>query len=302
MDSGTLARQLADYDANRKNSVDVLNSAMAQYGVPEIRSRVAGLRTTLTNTENALNNVDPSVTGRTQGSLVTEAQRQKQVANERAPIAQQYGQQQSALSNESADLTDSLNAAKTLADSQINDYNAGRSALQNQLQFAYQREQDSERNDQARRELALKEAAQTAALSAGNGGYNFGGISLPSSPSVPKAQLQQRSDKGFNFQNSAGQAISAAQYSQLTGIPFRTLLQNMANSGDAGAKAALDYVGNDYGYNAAKVGSNANVAGLLNSLLWGVNTVKTSSPASAKSSSSSNGSNFYAGLSTKLGR
>jgi hypothetical protein len=66
-------------------------------GVPEIRNNVAGLRTTVANTTNALNNVDPSVTGRTSGSLVTEAQRQRLVNMERAPIA-------SELQNESGNL------------------------------------------------------------------------------------------------------------------------------------------------------------------------------------------------------
>lgn len=191
MDSGALAQQLASYDANRKNSVDVLNSAMSQYGVPEIRSRVAGLRTTLTNTENALNNVDPSVTGRTQGSLVTEAQRQKQVTNERAPIAQQYGQQQGALSNESASLTDSLNSAKTLADSQINDYNAGRTALQSEYDAKYQREQDATKLAEQQRQFDIDQANRLAASKAASSGFSFGGGASAASTAPKTDPVQQ---------------------------------------------------------------------------------------------------------------
>lgn len=165
MDSGTLLNQLTNYDTTRKNSVDVLNEAMGKYGVPEIRNRVAGLRTTLTNTESALNNVDPSVTGRTQGSLVTEAQRQKQVTNERAPIMQQYGEVSSALGNESANLTDNQNLAKDFASGSIDDWNAGRAALQDRYSTTYQREQDTKAND--------LEQAKLRAAAAASSGFSF---------------------------------------------------------------------------------------------------------------------------------
>lgn len=181
MDSSTLANQLTAYDANKQNSVDLLNNAMSQYGVPEIRSRVSGLRTTLSNTENALNNVDPSVTGRTQGSLVTEAQRQAQVNNERAPIAQQYSDQQGALSDESANLTDAENSANQLATSQQNDYATGRQALQDEYTAAYTREQDAAKLAEQVREANL--TASTA--SAANTGFNLGNdYATPATPAA----------------------------------------------------------------------------------------------------------------------
>lgn len=170
MDTATIAKQIADYDSTRKNSTDVLNDAMTKYGIPEIRSRVSGLRTTLSNTENALNSVDPSVTGRTQGSLVTEAQRSKQVANERAPIADQYGQQSRALATESANQSDALSAAKLLAENQINDFSAGRQALQSRYDIANSQEMERRRREEADRAFNLqKQAAAQAA------GYSLGG-------------------------------------------------------------------------------------------------------------------------------
>lgn len=195
MDSATLAKQLTDYDTNRKSSVDVLNEAMGKYGVPEIRTRVAGLRTTLSNTENALNNVDPSVTGRTQGSLVTEAQRQRQVTNERAPIAEQYGQQERALGVESGNLNDSLGAARLLAENQVNDYSAGRTALQSRYSDAVSRESEIRRREEADRAFRLEEqkaadaraqAAQAAA------GYSIGGGSASARASAPKTDPVQQ--------------------------------------------------------------------------------------------------------------
>lgn len=96
----------------------------------------------------------------------------------------------------------------------------------------------------------------------------------------PNVQMVQRADGGFNFTQN-GVAISAARYSQLTNTPFRTLLQQMANRGDVGAKSALNFVGNDYGYNPNQIGTNGNT---YNSLVWGVmpgysNGAKASAPA-----------------------
>jgi hypothetical protein len=65
MDSAALAAKLASYDATPVTSASALNEALGQFGVPEIRNTVSGLRTTVANTTNSLNAVDPSVTGRT---------------------------------------------------------------------------------------------------------------------------------------------------------------------------------------------------------------------------------------------
>lgn len=94
-----------------QNPLDVYNQQQQAFGVGDVRQRVGSIRNTLLNTENALNQVDPSVTGRTSGSLVTEAQRQRLVNLERQPLAAQYGQQQGALSNEQATLSDLLGQA-----------------------------------------------------------------------------------------------------------------------------------------------------------------------------------------------
>lgn len=134
--SAQIAQELAKYDKSRKSSADVLNESMAQFGVPEMRGRVANLRTTLTNTENALNAVDPSVTGRTSRSLVTEAQRSAIVNKEREPIAAQYGSQARLLGDESQNLTAQEAAANQLAQGRISDYQTGRSAIESRYQMA----------------------------------------------------------------------------------------------------------------------------------------------------------------------
>ncbi|MEO5499467.1 MAG: hypothetical protein ABIR46_03135 [Candidatus Saccharimonadales bacterium] len=187
--SADIAKQLQDYDSTRKNSVDVLNEAMGKFGVPEIRSRVSGLRTTLSNTENALNAVDPSVTGRTQGSLVTEAQRQRQVSNERAPITEQYGQQSRALGNESANLSDQLGAAQLLASQTVSDYDRGRSALSDRYGLALGAENEVRRRQEADRAFNLQQSEANRAA-ASSGGYNLLPPPPPSAGDAPTVQDQ----------------------------------------------------------------------------------------------------------------
>lgn len=149
---------------------------------------------------------------------------------------------------------------------------------------------EAQRYDQSRydtwmqNERALAEQRRQAA--AANTFRWPGGSGADSNTAAATAKIQQRSDRGFNFTDASGRPISAAQYSQLKGVPFRTLLQQMASSGDAGAKQALDFVGDDYGYNAGKVAGNQNIASLLNNLLWGVNTVSAPGVSPAKQSNS----------------
>lgn len=165
MDSATLAKQIASYDAAPVTSTSALNEALGQFGVPEIRKTVSGLRSTVANTSAALENVDPSVTGRTQGSLVTEAQRQKQVANERAPIAGQLTKFSGALSDNERTLQDALGQATTTANNRVTDYTRGREALQSQYDTAYKREADAAAKAEADRQYQLQVQSQRTSSS-----------------------------------------------------------------------------------------------------------------------------------------
>lgn len=50
---------------------------------------------------------------------------------------------------------------------------------------------------------------------------------------------QQRAGNGFNFTDASGKPISARTYAALTGTNFNSLVTQMAQAGDAGAKAYL---------------------------------------------------------------
>lgn len=224
MDSAAVAQQLANYDQNKVTSTDALNQALTQYGVPEIRNTVSGLRTTLANTQNAYNAVDPSVTGRTQGSLVTEAQRSKQVSNERAPIAGQIGDQSKALNQNQQDLTDALGQATTQATNKVNDYNTGRAALQSQYDTTYKREQDT---------LAASQAAAAAATAKSENDRNYQlAVRQANAKSANPAQVSPAQLKLQASQHIASQlASTAGKDSKVSNETWAAALNDFTSAG-----------------------------------------------------------------------
>lgn len=129
---------------------------------------------------------------------------------------------------------------------------------------------------------AQRRAAAAASASAGPsvGDYlsaTMGGSASNRSGGGPK-MMQKKGGNGFAFTDAHGNPISAASYSRLAGIPFRTLLQRMANAGDVGAGVGLDLIGNDYGVNMDKLNRGfdskyksfapGGAKSIVNALLW----------------------------------
>lgn len=104
---------------------------------------------------------------------------------------------------------------------------------------------------------------QANAANAAGSGLSFGGAggsTPPASgggPAAPSQYAVQRADKGFNFIGLNGVPINAWQYANQHKMAFRDLLSNMANSGDSGAKTALQFVGNDGNVDPRKITSQA---------------------------------------------
>lgn len=129
-----------------------------------------------------------------------------------------------------------------------------------------QREQQERQMAEQRRQfdLQLQESRRASSAAAG-GGFSpsmGGGGGAAKAPTMIRKQ-----DGGFAFTDPSGRPISAAAYSLGTGTPFRALLQQMANQGDKGARSALSFVGDDYGFNPGKIGNNR---GIYNALTWGI--------------------------------
>lgn len=154
MDSATLLQQLKDTQASTPSASDLYNQASAKYGLPEIRSQVSGLRTTLANTNAAINNVAPSVAARSQGSLVTGGQQSALANLERQPLDKAYATENTALGNANSDLTSKLGEATNEANL---GYKTGQdkvSGIKDLLSVATQREQAAEAKAQADRSFA----------------------------------------------------------------------------------------------------------------------------------------------------
>lgn len=112
-------------------------------------------------------------------------------------------------------------------------------------------------------------AAQRQAAAANNSylGSLFGGGQNTATAS-PK--MTKKKDGGFAFTDPNGQPVSAAVFSAMTGVPFRQLLADMAKQGDRGAKYALGFVGDDYGYDPNNV-LTPNAVNIYKALTWGTN-------------------------------
>lgn len=139
---------------------------------------------------------------------------------------------------------------------------------------------DSEVNQ----DLARQQAAATRA--AAGGGWS---PSMDNNKTLLNTQnggfgMAKRDGNRFSFVDPNGKAVSAAVYAQATGTPFVDLLKNMAAQGDQGAKAALGFVGNDYGYDKTKINAGNN-AGIYNSLTWGTGKAQAQRRSSGASGS-----------------
>lgn len=262
--------QLQQAQSSAQNPNQILEAQRQGLGVQGAQDTVTGLRGAINNTTKLLKQVAPSVMGRTANSLVTNAQATRQISNEQAPISQNLSEQGTEYNQASQDLGQLQDRAREASSGIYQGQQDKLSYAQNLYNTLYQREEsakqaaaaEADRQEQVRQ--FNEQLAASKAKSAGNN-FNMGGNSTTSS------SMAKRSDGGFNFTDSGGKAISAAQYAQSKGIAFRDLLSEMAKQGDQGAKTALGFVGNDFGYDPRKLVNGVSSPGLINlykSLVW----------------------------------
>jgi hypothetical protein len=150
--------------------------------------------------------------------------------------------------------------------------NSAQQNYQYETTLAEQRRQFDEQIAQQR-----AEAARAAAASASP---TFGFNPNLTGPKSASATAVQRADKGFNYFDANGRAISAAAYAAAKGLNFRDVLSAAAKAGDKGSQTALGFVGNDMGYDPRKVNSKQ-LADLYNALVWGTGKSASVAPAQA---------------------
>lgn len=278
-------QNLQSFQSGIQKPEDILTGQEQQLGVPQAQAQVQGLRGAIQNTTNLLNNVAPSVYGRTQNSLETDAQANRNIQNEQAPLSATLDKQNTDYGNQESDLQTLLGRAQSLSTLKAQGQDSQLGYLQNIYQDLFGSEKDAaDRAEQAR------EADLSARASSGGGGISLGGLGLDTGGSTAggSATMTQRNGGGFNFVDGSGKSISAAQFSAIKGVPFRTLLQEMASAGDSGAKAALGFVGNDYGYDPSKITTTA-MANLYNSLVGGTGKTAQALPAGLSYGNSGSG-------------
>lgn len=152
---------LEGWQASRKNPLDLYNSASAELGLPEVRTRVSTLRKSLLDTENLLSGVEGSVSGRTRGRLVTDAQRSRLVNLERAPITQQYNQIGGQYGMETQNMSDIVGQVGTKSDLAYKGQEQTGDVFKTKLESAktnYQSQLDAEK--EARRQAEADRAYQ----------------------------------------------------------------------------------------------------------------------------------------------
>lgn len=263
--SADALNQLSSFNAGAKTPDQILQAQNQAQGVDAAQQTLTGLRGAIANTTNLLKNVAPSIMGRTANSLVTSAQATRQIGNEQAPIQQNLADEGTNYTNATQDYTNASDKANAAANLEYTGQKDQQSYLQNLYDTLYGKEQDAAAAAEKAREFDATMAASKAST-AGLSSLFGGGSTGTSGSTAPQAAFAPKVGGGFAFTAPNGQAISAAQYSQITGTPFVDLLKTMASQGDQGAKTALGFVGNDYGYDPSKIGANS---ALYNSLVWG---------------------------------
>lgn len=167
--AGLQQTQQATQDPNT-----ILSGQRQQLGVDSAQQTVTGLRGAINNTTKLLQQVAPSVMGRTGSSLVTNAQATKQISNEQAPISQNLTQQGTEYNQANEDLGQKEQQAKDAASGIYAGQQDKLSYAQNLYNTLYKQEQDaSDRAEQVRQFNAQQEAAR-AAQAASNRQFDYG--------------------------------------------------------------------------------------------------------------------------------
>lgn len=137
-----------------------LANQQKQLGVDEAQSTVNGLRGAINNTTKLLQQVAPSIMGRTANSLVTSASANRQIANEQQPIAQTLTDQGSQYGEANTNLSQLQDRASQLASGAYAGQQDKLSYLQNIYNTLYQREEAAKTAAEQKRQFNASLAAK----------------------------------------------------------------------------------------------------------------------------------------------
>lgn len=197
------AAQLESFNKTRVNPEAALTTAESKYGVGALQTQLDSLRSLSSNLKRGVDNVDPSVTGRTQGSLVTEAQRSAIVNNERQPLVKQFNEVGGQIGDTSSQYQNATGLASNYSNTLMQNDSQKYSELFGQYttlseqeraaaQAAEQKRQfdidQAEKQRQFNMSLAEQQAARKSAASSGSGlslgGLGAGTSGTPAAPGI----------------------------------------------------------------------------------------------------------------------
>lgn len=157
-DTKTAQNELNTFYKTAKKPIDYYNEATTRLGVGDARAKMQGDRKAIDDTSALIEAVDPSVTGRTSGALVTDAQRQGLITKEKTPLLGSLGKLQGIYGTSSANYNDLLSQAERESSWGYMNQQNQLAALQQRLQQAQYWEQQ-----EAQRRAAARAAADNAA-------------------------------------------------------------------------------------------------------------------------------------------
>lgn len=234
-DSAGALGQLQQTQSQAKDPSTILQEQNQQLGVNNAQQTVTGLRGAINNTTKLLNQVAPSVMGRTANSLVTNAQATRQIGNEQAPISKDLTQEGTDYNQATTDLGNIRQEAQTAASGIYQGQQDKLSYAQNLYNTLYQKERDAQaaQEAEANRQEQVRQFNATMAAknsSSGNGGFNL-------SSGTPAATVDPQ-------QQQAANALTALFKTNDPNIVSRTIaaIRDSAGRGNTYDKTKLQLI------------------------------------------------------------
>lgn len=229
--------QLQAKQTTAQNPNDIIANQRQQLGVDAAHDTVTGLRGTISQLTQGLKKVAPSVMGRTGASLVTNAQAQRQISNEQAPISQNISEQGVNLGEADRNYNELNSKAQEAASGVYAGQQNEMSYLQNLYNTLYTREQDAEkaRVQEADRQEAIRqfnEQMTNARASTAAQNRQFDLAQDASTAASADAKKQQYAS-GLNNIRSLGFNDQVAAYNRIKGD---------ATKGDPDAQGLITYI------------------------------------------------------------
>lgn len=190
--SAAAATALSDFQKSEVSPDAAIASGNSKYGVSGLGTQLDALRSTTSNLQRSIANVDPSVTGRTSGSLVTEAQRQAIVNNEQQPLVKNFNDVSTNLNDVDKQYGEATGLATNYANSLLGNQKDQYGQLFGQYTTALQKEQADAAATEKQREFDASLAdSKSARAASGGSGLDLSSLLGGSAAAPPQAPAPQ---------------------------------------------------------------------------------------------------------------